>query len=80
MVKGRFGKLKCVGGLIYTEGTTSVLEVLFHWNEGKGMRRVSKFFIHINVGVWCTAVHIELNNGTNLRGAQHSELIWCTGD
>ena len=80
MVKGRFGKLKCVGGLIYTEGTTSVLEVLFHWNEGKRMRRVSKFLIHINVGVWCTTVHIELNNGTNLRGAQHSELIWCTGD
>ena len=80
MVKGRFGKLKCVGGLIYTEGTTSVLEVLFHWNEGKRMRRVSKFLIHINVGVWCTTVHIELDNGTNLRGAQHSELIWCTGD
>ena len=80
MAKGRFGKLKCVGGLIYTEGTTSVLEVLFHWNEGKRMRRVSKFLIHINVGVWCTTVHIELNNGTNLRGAQHSELIWCTGD
>ena len=79
MVKGRFGKLKCVGGLIYTEGTTSVLEVLFHWNEGKRMRRVSKFLIHINVGVWCTTVHIELNNGTNLR-PQHSELIWCTGD
>ena len=80
MVKGRFGKLKCVGGLIYTEGTTSVLEVLFHWNEGKSMRRVSKFLIHINVGVWCTTVHIELDNGTNLRGPQHSELIWCTGD
>ena len=80
MVKGRFGKLKCVGGLIYTEGTTSVLEVSFHWNECKNMRRVSKFLIHINVGVWCTTVHIELNNGTNLRGAQHSELIWCTGD
>ena len=60
MVKGRFGKLKCVGGLIYTEGTTSVLEVLFHWNEGKRMRRVSKFLIHINVGVWCTAVTAEL--------------------